>query len=54
MYKPFRAGEVRFNYADISKARKILGYDPRTGLREGLEKTWKWFLERKSKNEKGK
>ena len=54
MYKPFRAGEVRFNYADIGKARKILGYDPPTGLREGLEKTWQWFLERKSTTEKGK
>lgn len=43
IYKPFRAGEVRFNYADISKARKVLRYDPRTAFHEGLEKTWKWF-----------
>ncbi len=52
VYKPFRAGEVRFNYADISKARKVLGYDPRTGLREGLEKTWKWFMDQKTQTDK--
>lgn len=30
---------------DISRAREWLGYEPRTSLREGLEKTWTWFLE---------
>ena len=30
---------------DISRAREWLGYEPRTTLREGLEKTWTWFLE---------
>lgn len=50
VYKPFRAGEVRFNYADIGKARRILGYYPKTGLREGLEKTWRWFLDSKGAN----
>lgn len=30
---------------DISRARKWLGYEPRTTLREGLEQTWAWFLE---------
>ena len=30
---------------DISRARDWLGYEPRTTLREGLEKTWNWFLE---------
>ena len=30
---------------DISRAREWLGYEPRTTLREGLEKTWNWFLE---------
>ncbi len=44
IYKPFRAGEVRFNYADIGKARKMLQFNPRTGLYEGLQKTWEWFL----------
>lgn len=30
---------------DISRAQDWLGYEPRTTLREGLEKTWTWFLE---------
>lgn len=30
---------------DISLARKQLGYSPQTSLREGLEKTWAWYLQ---------
>jgi len=29
---------------DITKAQKLLGYEPSTTLRQGLEETWKWFL----------
>lgn len=29
---------------DISMAQKKLGYNPTTSLREGLEKTWNWFI----------
>jgi len=29
---------------DISRARQWLGWEPGTSLREGLEKTWNWFL----------
>ena len=29
---------------DISLARKILGYNPTTSLREGLHKTWEWYV----------
>jgi len=31
--------------ASIEKAKKILGYAPRTGIREGIEKTADWFRE---------
>jgi GDP-L-fucose synthase len=34
---------------DISLARKILGYDPKTTLLDGLKKTWEWYL--KNQNE---
>ena len=30
---------------DISRAEDWLGYSPKTSLREGLEKTWDWFIE---------
>ena len=42
-YEPARAGEIRRNYASIEKARRMLGYDPRTSLEEGLANTWRWF-----------
>jgi UDP-glucuronate 4-epimerase len=31
--------------ADISKARKLLGYNPTTRLNEGLPKFIDWFLQ---------
>ncbi|MEM7315619.1 MAG: NAD-dependent epimerase/dehydratase family protein [Planctomycetota bacterium] len=44
-YKDFRAGEIVNTHCDISKARKVLGYDPRTSLQDGLQQTWTWFTE---------
>jgi len=38
-----RSGDIRHNYADISKARKILGYEPKISLREGLTQLVKWW-----------
>lgn len=32
-----RVGDIKDSYADISKAKKVLGYKPRVDLREGLE-----------------
>lgn len=42
-YQEFRAGEVRDTWCDISKARAGFGFDPGTGLEEGLALTWDWF-----------
>jgi UDP-glucose 4-epimerase len=39
---PPRAGDVRYSQADISRARKDLGYEPRIGLVEGLRRTAIW------------
>jgi nucleoside-diphosphate-sugar epimerase len=33
-----RVGDIRDSYADISKAKKLLGYEPKVGLRDGLER----------------
>ena len=43
-YEPARAGEIRRNYASIEKAHRMLGYDPKTRLEDGLKNTWRWFL----------
>jgi UDP-glucose 4-epimerase len=41
------AGDVRRNYSDISKARKVLGFEPRFDLPRGLRKTLDYFLQRR-------
>jgi UDP-glucose 4-epimerase len=41
---PPRVGEVRDSLADISKAEAILGYQPSVNLKEGLSRTYEWFL----------
>jgi len=39
-------GEVRITCADISKARRMLGYNPSTPIEQGIEKFIKWHRER--------
>lgn len=41
---PEQPGDMPLTYADISKARKLLGYNPTTKLNEGLPKFVEWFL----------
>lgn len=43
-YGPPRKGDVRDSLADISKAERLLGYDPEVTVREGLRRTWDWFV----------
>jgi nucleoside-diphosphate-sugar epimerase len=40
---PGRAGDVPHSLADISKARKALGYEPTIHFREGLRRTVEWY-----------
>jgi UDP-glucuronate 4-epimerase len=42
---PEQPGDMPLTCADISKARKLLSYNPTTGLREGLPKFIDWFLQ---------
>ncbi|HZS17905.1 MAG TPA: GDP-mannose 4,6-dehydratase [Candidatus Udaeobacter sp.] len=41
---PEQPGDMPLTCADISKARKLLGYDPTAQLSEGLPKFIEWFL----------
>lgn len=41
--KPMQPGDVPQTFADISKARKLLGYNPTTKIREGIPKFVEWF-----------
>ena len=40
---PDQPGDVQITYADITKSKKILGYDPRTQVEEGVQKFVEWY-----------
>jgi GDP-L-fucose synthase len=39
---------------DISRARRLLGYEPRTTLAEGLRRTWEWFVAHRDEHRRKK
>src|SRR6266567_908794 len=41
---PEQPGDMPLTCADISKARKLLGYNPKTKLSDGLPRFIEWFL----------
>ncbi len=43
-HKDARLGEVRRSYADISKARKILKWEPQYNVVEGMTETFQWYV----------
>lgn len=42
---PEQPGDVSKTFADINKAKKLLGYNPTTKLNDGLKKFHDWFLQ---------
>ena len=48
--QPPQPGDVPQTFADVTKARRLLGYDPRTQIEEGINKFVEWF--RESRNDK--
>jgi len=47
LYGPERVGDVKHSLASIDRARKELGYEPRSDFQQGLEKTVAWYVEQK-------
>jgi nucleoside-diphosphate-sugar epimerase len=43
IYAPARAGDVKHSLADITAAKKLIGFQPVTLFREGLEKSIDWY-----------
>ena len=43
-YRDFRAGDVRHSQPDISKARRLLGYEPSHTLKQGLDEALTWYV----------
>ena len=43
IYAPARAGDVKHSLADITAAKKLIGFKPVMLFREGLEKSIDWY-----------
>ena len=46
VYEDSRLGDVRKTYADISKAKEVLGWQPSVDFYNGLKKTFAWFKDK--------
>jgi len=44
VYRPFQPGDVRHSRADISKARRLLGYAPTHRIEQGLDEALGWYV----------
>jgi UDP-glucuronate 4-epimerase len=43
--QPEQPGDVRVTYADIGRARELIGYNPQIGMDEGVRRFVQWYLE---------
>jgi UDP-N-acetylglucosamine/UDP-N-acetylgalactosamine 4-epimerase len=50
IYRDFREGDVRHSMADISKANKLLGYEPSYSVQKGIEQSLDWYIEQSKGN----
>jgi len=46
---PAPPSEPQITFANIDKARRLLGYDPKTPVHEGLAKLWAWYQKQYAK-----
>jgi nucleoside-diphosphate-sugar epimerase len=44
-YKPFHVADLMETWADISKAKSLLDWEPQISLDEGLEKSVQWYID---------
>ena len=44
-FGPDRKGDIKHSNADISKARKLLGYDPDYSFQDGIKLAIEWYKE---------
>ncbi|MBV8032487.1 MAG: SDR family oxidoreductase [Betaproteobacteria bacterium] len=44
VHRETRRGDIKLSLADISKASRLLGYEPKWRVAEGLEKTVDWYI----------
>lgn len=48
IYAPFHKADIRNSQADVSKAQRLLGWEPRVGLKEGVRNLVDWYLAERS------
>lgn len=46
----YRAGDIRHCYADITKARTLLGYEPQVSHEEGFRDLAEWLCEQEAED----
>jgi nucleoside-diphosphate-sugar epimerase len=44
-YRPFHKADLKETWADITKAKNLLGWEPKISFEEGIKKTVDWYLE---------
>lgn len=49
-YLPPAPGDVPVTYADVSKAERLLGYEPGVAIEEGVERYVRWYIEREKRS----
>lgn len=42
-HQPMQPGDVTITFADISKARRLIGYNPTTAIEKGVEQFIQWY-----------
>jgi UDP-N-acetylglucosamine 4-epimerase len=45
VYRDFRAGDVRHSLADVSKAHRLLGYEPTHHIADGIQSATRWYVD---------
>ena len=40
---PMPEADIPYTYADIDRARSLLGYDPQVSVQEGVARFWEWY-----------
>ena len=51
---PKQEGDVDITYADISKSKQVLGYNPQYSFEDGIDRFVCWFIDERLSNENGK
>ena len=44
-FKPMQPGDVKESFADIEKSKSMLGFIPKTDIKEGISIFIKWYLD---------